>query len=266
VSGADQSTSERGGLLSGKLLIAITLSLVVLVPLITVTTLQWVRRDIADKTEALSWDERQSWQGMPTTPVSFRRGLMSSARTGKTFEDFGFHLTASREEALRQCIALARQSKPQFRQAATRQRLNDLADQYPKVFYANYLLGTWHRLNGKAADAARHYRQAFEKAGTAVIVPYRDEAGQPAQTRAVGELAIALDRVRQDVLIQDLTLIYPFLRTDATGRVYLPVHPDTPYRLADADQRAGTQPQRQRGWFTFPGQIGRLKPRPVTSR
>jgi len=251
-----EAKREPTGLLNGKLLIAVTLSLVIIVPLATWSVWTLVHRDLAGGEQPLQWDQRSDWQGIETTPVSFRRGLMSSARTGETFEDFGFHLDANVKEALRECAELARLPKSEFAAKRVREQLKRALREHPDLFYATYLLGTWHRLHEHPKQARQYYNEAFRQAGAALIVPF-ERGNQPAATQPVGTLAIALDRVQNDVLIQDLKLVFPYLRTDERGSVYLPLYADTPYRFTEPAQAAATKKTRERGWFTFPGRIGR---------
>ena len=253
---------ERGGFFSGKLIIFLTLSLVIIVPVVTYVVFQIASRDVQAAKRTLRWSNRAQWSGSETTPVSFRRGLMSSARTGKTFQDFDFSLDAATIEALQRCAALARRDRSAFVKPEVRRTLAATIAKHPALFYPQYLLGTWHRLNGEPTEAQWHYRLAFERAGAALIQPYETPAGEYVANEKVGTLAIAIDRVVKDRLIQDVQLVLPHLMTDANGRVYLPLFAGTPYRFADPTPIA-TQPRR-RGWFTFPGQVGRAEPKRVT--
>jgi len=120
-------------------------------------------------------------------------------------------------------------------------------------------------VNGHETKAARQYAEAFELAEAALLQPYKTPSGEPAANRSVPPIVIALDRVEEDVLVQNLHLVFPRPRTDERGRVYLPV-PKTAYRLTslEALTAKGRRPE-QSGWVTFPGRIGRLAPRTVES-
>jgi hypothetical protein len=252
--------NERGGFFSGKRILLLTLSLVIIVPAVTFLAYELASRDLAGADRPLDWDNRRQWTGLDTTPVTFRRGMMSSARSGKTFEDFGFHLDAETKKTVQRCAALARKARDGFASDDVRRRLEAHQNDQPELFYPRYLLGTWHRVNGNADKARAHYRAAFERAGAAIVTPYVDPSGKPATNTAVGTRAVAIDQVINDKLVQDVQLIYPHLQTDEAGRVYLPVFGDTPYRFADPDNPAATQPGTVRGWFTFPGRVGRVEP------
>jgi hypothetical protein len=260
VTDRDTAKPERQGLVSGKWLLLATLSLIVIVPALTYLTFELASRDVGEAEQPLQWDNRRQWSAMGTTPVTFRRGMMSSARTGKTFEDFGFYLDAETKKTLQQCAELARQPSQQFASTKIKQQLQDHRDKQPALFYPHYLLGAWHRLNGNPDKADSHYRAAFKRAGAAVIRPYKTAGNTPAADHSVGTLAIAIDQVINDRLVQDVQLIYPRLRTDDQGQVYLPVFADTPYRFADPNRPAATQPGTAKGWFTFPGRVGRVEP------
>lgn len=259
MSDAETARRERGGLFPGKWIIAMTLSLVVIVPVVTVISFQLAARDVARAEAPLQWENRRQWEAVDTTPVTFRRGMMSSARTGETFEDFDFHLEPATIAALQRCAAIARRARSDFVEPGTREALEAAVAKQPRLFYPQHLLATWHRLNGNEDAARRHYGLAFELAGAALIQPYETTGGDRATNEAVGTLAIAIDRVVNDKLIQDVQLVYPHLETDATGRVYLPLFGDTPYRFADPTQAASMRAVQRRGWFTFPGQVGRAE-------
>ena len=248
---------ERQGLFSGKWLLLLTLGIALCVPLITIGTWWLVDWHLQQSEQRPEWENRHTWEGLPTTAQSFRRGLMSSARTGKTYEDFGFHLSAGTEDAIRRCVSLARLPRAEFTRPAVRDELEKIIGERPELFYAHYLLGTWHRLRDEPELAARQHKKALAHAGAVIIQPYRLTNDQAAAKRPVGSLAIALDRVQNDVLVQNLKLVYPHLRTDARGRVYLPVYHKTLYRMTDPAPTTQPRGKVESGWFTFPGRIGR---------
>ena len=54
----------------------------------------------------------------------------------------------------------------------------------PEFFYAEQLLGTWHRLNGDAAEAERYMLQSYRHAPVVLIQRYAIFLGSPVATFA----------------------------------------------------------------------------------
>jgi len=65
-------------------------------------------------------------------------------------------------------------------------------------------------------------------------------------------------RVSDDQIDESLLLHYPRLETDQLGRAYLPAFAGI-YRVTESEPRDAVKPTRiPSGYFTFPGQVGRL--------
>ena len=251
----------------GPWVVAATLSLFVIVP--TVTYVVWALvsptfEERAAESEnaigSLRWAERDEWpRNQFTLFKSLERGMMSSARTNETYRDFGFHVEPEAQRVLLEAAALAREEAT-FPDEATQADLQRLVEERPELFYPRYLLGLWHQHHGQASEADRLFAEAFERAPAALIRRYTrgGNTDEAATDRAVPTIAVAADQVVDDRLDRSVVLVYPHLRTDAEGFVYLPVY-KTILRLADPQARPGfTAVEAKPQWFTFYGNAGRL--------
>ena len=252
--------------IKGPWAVAATLSLFLIVPTVTYALWAWVSPGFAESNDdataaagTLDFASRGTWpRNQFTTFKSLERGPMSAARTNQTYRDFGFHVAPGTQHALNRAAALAG-DEASFTEGATREALETLAEQHPDLFYPRFLLGTWHRLQGDAAEAERHFTEAFDRAPAALVRRYTaGGSSQPAADAPVPTLAVGVDQVIDDELDRSVVLVYPFLQTDADGFVYLPVY-KTILRLADPAAPSGFTPTEEKPqWFTFYGHVGRL--------
>lgn len=253
---------ERPNLASGKLLIAITLSLFVIVPTVLLIIFPMIKRDLRQTPRTLHWSERSQWTPLPATGKDIERGMMSAARTDETYKDFGFHVPPEAELELMRLSRLAHGGgdAPAFASEEARERIEagiqSLDDRYD--FYPEFLLAKWHERSGDDDDARRLYAESFAGAEAAILKRYMTPGGEPAVGHDAGEIVIAFDQVENDAINTNLRLAYPHLETDETGRVYLPVF-KTVYRVERRPDLTQVPPVRK-DWFTFPGQLGALEP------
>lgn len=255
---------ERPGhTVKGPWVVAATLSLFVLVPILVVVIVLATKRE-ASVEPPLDWEARADWPRTYYTAFkSLERGMMSNARTNEVYKDLGFHLSAEEQLAVMRCETLAKQPRELFTTETTRRQLEDEIVEQPGLFYAHFLLATWHTLHDDPVAAEAYFRQAFEHA-PAVLMRHHLSAGGDKQSAAkaakaaVPTLAFAADQIVDDQLDRSVVLVYPYLTTDAQGFIYLPMYKAI-LRPEDPDLPAGVTDLREKyPWFTFAGRFGRL--------
>lgn len=251
--------AERPGLtIKGGWVVAATLSLFLIIPaIVVVIALATKSEPVAD--QPFDWAERQTWsRTFYTTYKSLERGMMSSARTNETYKDLGFHIEPDHQLAVMRCTALAKQSPPQFFNDATRQKLEAEIEALPDLFYAHFLLATWHQGHNDPFTAEKHLERAFAAAPAALMQHYVTPEGPSATSTAVPTLAFAADQIINDQLDRSVVLVFPHLTTDDEGFIYLPVYKAI-LRAEDPALPPGVPDLREKyQWFTFVGRIGRL--------
>ncbi|MEM7625964.1 MAG: hypothetical protein AAF333_10065 [Planctomycetota bacterium] len=260
---SENLSHERPGLtLGGPWIVAATLSLFIIVPLVSVGA--WfllISPDKrADPPPPLAWSERHNWpRSQFTVFKSLERGPMSSARTNKVHnEKIGLRVPPAEIRAVLRCGNLAALPREAFASDATRQILDDILAETPGLFYGHYLRGTWHRLRGEAAEAEAAYTRAFDLAPAALLRHHVGTDGKDAAYAAAPAVALVADRIVNDQRDSTLVLLFPHLKTDADGFVYLPVYKAI-LRQTDADRPAGVIDATDKPlWFTWWGNVGRL--------
>ncbi|MEM9419360.1 MAG: hypothetical protein AAGA25_09975 [Planctomycetota bacterium] len=250
---------ERPGVtVKGPWIVAATLSLFVIVPLIVVVIVMLTDQE-RQPDPPLDWSQRKTWpRTFYTTFKSLERGMMSNARTNEVYKDLGFHVTPDEQLAVIRCMTIAKQPELMFVTQATRARLEYEIEQNPNLFYAHFLLATWHAWHGDDAAAEPHYTTAFANAPAALMRHHVTPDGESAANTPVPTLAIAADQIIDDELDRSLVLVFPSLTTDADGTIYLPMYkailryedPALPPGVADLQEKYR--------WFTFAGRIGRM--------
>lgn len=218
----------------------------------------------------LDWSKRAAWASSPVQTAALYKDALSGFFKGDDangqWRDLQFRLTREQEEAMRDCVRIVRNNMEQagsadaFKKRAVGQALSQIAKAHPKLSYPQYLLGTWHRLNGDQAAADAAYQKAFALADDVIKQQFTGPDSKPATHRAVGTFELALGRIVNKNLDDSLHLVYPQLVTDERGFIYLPV-PHTVYRIvaepAPANEKA-TYPREN--WFDVPYRIGTLDP------
>ncbi|MEO1235720.1 MAG: hypothetical protein AAFX76_02910 [Planctomycetota bacterium] len=266
------TAAERPGLtVRGPWVVAATLSLFVVVPVVAVTIMFFaddpvVADDSAQQPAGLVWAERDAWpRTFYTTFKSLERGPMSSARTNKTYnEKLSPVLDPAEQLAVVRCTELALNPPDVFLGVPTRAALEAEIEDRPDLFYAHYLLATWHAAHGDPHAAEPHFAAAFRHAPAALIQRHATPAGTDAAGVELPPYALAVDRIIDDRLDRSTVLVYPFVRTDAQGMAYLPVYKAI-LRHADLDRLDAWIDVRQKPkWFTFAGDVGRLPDRTIT--
>ncbi|MCA9016874.1 MAG: M56 family metallopeptidase, partial [Planctomycetaceae bacterium] len=166
-----------------------------------------------------------------------------------------FQIDAAEEAAIKECRDLAqtyfftRNDIRDFSLPETREKLEAILEQHPKLFYAQHLLGTWHRVNGNSDEAARLFKEALANAPVVLTQCYKQGNGEPIKGVKVDQIDIECNRVQNRSLDPSLNLKYVALITDSQGQVYLPVY-DTVYRTSTQSYPDGYSAAFQNlGWF-----------------
>ena len=190
--------------------------------------------------------------------------------TSTTLEGIGgwrnlaFQLDKNEEAVIEECKQLSqtyfhmRSDKRVFNDPETRDKLTAILKQNPQCFYAQYLLGTWYRLQGNQEEAQRLIQQSLEKAPVVLTQTYKLGTGKPAAGIEVSAITIECNRVKDHYLDPSLNLQYVGLITDANGTVQLPVF-DTVFRTSSQSYPEGYQAEFQNlGWFESKSRQGTL--------
>ena len=124
-----------------------------------------------------------------------------------------------------------------------------------QFFYAEYLLGLWHEINGRS-DASREYSGlALQHAPVVLVMCYEFSDGRPLAGVSIQNLAVECNRVHNGSLDPSLILEFYDSTTDKDGCVRLPVY-DTVYRLSSASFPNGFMAEYPKmGWFQGAGKL-----------
>ncbi|MEM8781573.1 MAG: hypothetical protein AAGE65_01845 [Planctomycetota bacterium] len=261
------STPDRPATIAGPWAVAATLSLFVVVPAVVFVAWQVMEADFADvEREPLVWSQRTTWRAYDVKAKPLEHGVMSQARTGKTYKDYGFAPTEDLVASIARCRALA-ESGAAFFTGDTHEALIAEWESVEGHFYAAGLLALWYAdavaATGDAlgAEAAEEWwTRAFAAAPAALVQSVQGTGGAPAAGQNVGTIAIAFDTVdpEADAIDTELVLVFPGVRTDANGGWYLPIF-KTIFRVIDPalGPPVPNDPQ-QSVWLTHVGGVGRL--------
>ncbi len=191
---------------------------------------------------------------------SFRRFFTG----GEVWRNLDFQISADEEADVDICRRLAtgvygrENGEVLFANDETRQALERVLERRPGFFYAEYLLSTWHRLNGHAQLANDYANAALEHAPVILVQPYVDGAGEPRRGLYIQTFAIECNRVRSGSLSPSLELRYPALVTDEQGQIYLPAY-DTVFHTNSMSLPDGYKTTYPRlGWFEARGRVSVL--------
>jgi hypothetical protein len=262
---------HRHATLSGRWLVALTMSLFLLVP--TITYFSYHATQGTPQRAELDYDHRERWFMQPVKSRPLKYSKFVAAETGKQYKRTDLQIDPDVEAMLQRCAAMAK-SPDFFSSDATREVLNELSQDEANGFYPPYLLAAWHLERGDREAHDRWMRVAFQRADTAIAQKLVDAKGEAVAGFALPSVAIGYDRVIEGKLDATLVLIYPRPTSEANGFVYLPVFRSA-YRLADATLPLGVDPglhptkltllpQESNGtdpnWFAVPdGAVGRLE-------
>ena len=228
------NTPNKPGLVSGKIIIGVSLAVPVLVCLAGV----WiVTHPIEAQTnEPLVWSQRADWLWIPLRDVMLEkypgpRPLFDDPQRDKVY----FQIEPAELNVVLQSSTLA------SLQPIDLAGLTKLAEQNPKLFYPAYLTNA-------EPDTAIALAPAI------LCIPLVDDADRPLVNYQLDSIEIFCASMRDDVIDTSLRLVYPNPVSDSQGRIYLPVY-NTVLRLSDSNR-----------WFEFPGRLGIHKPIRINSK
>jgi hypothetical protein len=215
----------------------------------------------------LVWDQRATWLAFEVRYKTLERGMMSAARTNEQFKDTGFHPDAELRAAVAASNALAARFDGTSADAALVDDAKELVESYPTLFQPHFLLATAYRAAGNAEAADASFTRTFELAPAALLQRFTLPTTELAARYRVDDVTIGYDEVIENPegsnrVVQEMTLLYPALRADEDGEIYLPVF-KTILRIADTPRPgkpiAKSVDPEGTAWFTFPGNLGRLE-------
>jgi|GEM_PF-2657276 beta-lactamase regulating signal transducer with metallopeptidase domain len=175
-----------------------------------------------------------------------------------------FQIDADEEAVLAECQSVAfeyfhtRRDGPVFLEDAARDRLEAVLKQRPGYFYAQYLLGSWHRMNGNLEEGRRLTEQALRTAPAVLTQRCHFGNDDPLVGVEIPRMEIECNRVRDadGAINQTLKLTFIGLITDANGEIHMPVY-DTVYRLSSRSYPAGYDTEsKSLGFFETNARIG----------
>ena len=257
---------DRPATFAGAWAVLATLSLFIVVPAIVFVAWTLMQRDFADVEHGpLQWKDRADWPVYDVKAKPLEHGVMSQARTGKTYKDLGFHPSEELLASIGRCRELA--EREDFLTGEVHDALVAEWEAQGDQFYSAALLALWYAdaaetlkdpLGAKAAE--EWWTRAFAAAPAAVVQRVLTSADEPNPPTAVGTIAIAFDTVDEttDTISTDLVLVYPHVRTDAEGVWRLPIF-KTIFRVIDPalGPPVPNDPLHST-WLTHVGQVGRL--------
>ena len=221
-------------------------------------------RDARRNQPPLSWQQRADWPDTSVRQTSLRATPVQAFLEDTEWREL--HLTLD-PETQRTIQTLADRARhPDFTEPATRRQLEAVREKQPDLFYATYLLATWHQANGHADKAAALYERAIADAPRVIRQRYITPRNRPLTDLPVGRIEVICYRIKNDQLNDTLQLVYPVLTTDEQGYVYLPVY-DTVYEIgARAEPNGYKVRYGDVRAFRFPGRVGTLPPAMVDRR
>lgn len=187
------------------------------------------------------------------------------------WKELPFRISENEENAVKKCVKIAGKawhfvnSESQFYKEESRDELLGILAENPELFYAEHLLGSWYEKKGHYDEAADYYKKALEHAPQVLICRYVDEQGDPIEGAEVQRFEIECNRVIEGYLDPSLDLLYPNLKTDSEGCIYLPTY-KTVHRTtmrSHLDEWDTTYPKM--GWFKSKSKYG-LLPEVVCSK
>lgn len=183
---------------------------------------------------------------------------------GRNWRNLPFTLDPDEREDLAVCLHLAADVRTTFNGVSSfadpsaKAQLDAVLKRRPEFFYAEYLLGLWHAMNGETDRAAQYYARALEHAPVVLVQRYELPDGRPLTGGRIDTFQVECNRVQNGSLNPSLKLTFFDLTTDREGCIRVPVY-DTVYRLFNTSHPDGfvaTYPRL--GWFESKGRVGVL--------
>jgi len=211
--------------------------------------------------------------------LSIREELLENAKPVKKttlesmwggWRNLPFEISVEEENDLKKCIEMVKypygNKKKNFIKEETREDLEQMIESRPDLFYAEFLLGCWHRINGNTIKAEEYINLSLERAPVVLIQQYNFKDGTPLQNTGITQYALECNRVKKGYLDPSLELYYPFLKTDKNGAIYLPVY-DTVYRRNSMSSPKNYNAKYPRaGWLKSRKKAGLLPGATVTEK
>lgn len=257
---ADRSATPHKAVPGPVIILGSAVGCVVLFFIVWVS-LRAVEHHISARRADLNWAQRATWSApavIETTLVKPNAANAQYTYNKPRYRDTGFVLTDDNESRALKAVELAK--SPDF------QSLGTLADivmhtAAPNDFYTDFLIAAWHRLHGRNELADTYLQWSVNHAPRVLVIQYHDTQGNPVANLKLDRVEIGCDRVTHtgQSLDQRLVLVFPYLQTDAAGRVYLPVY-DTTYRPVHLPQPDGYKASYtpDEGWFKLAAKLGRI--------
>ncbi|QDT95886.1 M56 family metallopeptidase [Gimesia aquarii] len=172
------------------------------------------------------------------------------------WHNLSFQLDPSEEAVIKKCNKIARtyfstigNKKKKFSLIETREKLEAILSEHPDCFYAQYLLGTWYRLNGDLERSTQLLNESLVNAPVVLTQSYKLGNGKPIQGVEIPGIEIECNRVQNHSLDPSLKMKFVGLITDSNGMVHLPVY-DTIYRTFSQSYPVGYYAEfKNLGWF-----------------
>ena len=249
--------AARGATIQGKWILLMLGLFALLVVVGSWSAIEWAKARRAAE-PALDWSQRINWPSSPVVSTSLEQTGMAKIFEGGQYRNLSFHISQQEEQLVHQLADLATQGEAALKTEQAGQTIKRLAAANPEQFYAQWMLGTWHRLSGRPHEAAEAYQRAFGEVPGVLKLQYVDGEGNPMANLDIGTLMVECNRVENHTLDSSLHLVFPALVTDEAGFVYLPVY-HTIYRLLQMPQPVGYRARYPAlAWFDFPGRFGTL--------
>ncbi len=209
-----------------------------------------------DNLPRLSWKDRTNWPIQEIRPTGLEASAMEKLG-GATYRNLSLKISEHEEQTVQTLAKLA--ASPAFTSDATRQQMEAIHEDQPDLFYASYLLATWHRIHGNSDEADDLYQQAFLHAPRAIQQQYITPRNRALPNFAVGRIDVICYRSNPEHVDKSLRLVFPHLVTSDLGYIYLPLY-DTVYSIATRTEPPGYTLQTiDPEVFQFPGRIGSLR-------
>lgn len=175
-----------------------------------------------------------------------------------------WNIDPEEEDAVRRCRGLASRANHtidgviQFSLKGVREELEDVLARRPKFFYAEHLLGLWFDLQDQRELARIWYQRALEHAPAILAQDFVRADGSPWAELPIQVLSIDCNRVKDHVRLPSVALLFTQLRTDARGRLLLPVY-DSVYEIGSFAHSTEYSLDIERlPYFESPGRVGVL--------
>jgi len=154
-----------------------------------------------------------------------------------SWRNIPFEISLDEENAVKECIKYATaesftiNGQPEMGTPQTIcSELENMLENRPNFFYAEYLLGYWYSKAGDSDKSREFYNRAFEHAPLILVQRYQDKnTGNNLSGLLIQEFTIECNRVKNHSLDPSLQLAFRNLITDEQGCIYVPVY-DTVFR------------------------------------